>query len=235
MSPRIRHTGPSPIKSRPTRKASASPRGLADAFRVGRDFIGDGPVCLILGDNIFYGHQLGKRLQAASRLDRGARIFGYRVEDPGRYGVVEMGEEGRVLSIEEKPQNPKSDYAVTGLYFYDSRVVEIAENLVPSPRGELEITDVNLEYMRRGELGVELLGRGYAWLDTGTPDSMAEAASFVAAVERRQGLKISCVEEIAFTRGFISPDRFRALAEEMPESAYGRYLKKRALDPGMKD
>jgi len=202
----------------------ATPRGLADAFIVGRDFVGDDPSCLILGDNIFYGHGLTESLQRAAKRDDGATVFAYRVHDPERYGVVEIGENGRALSIEEKPADPKSNFAVTGLYFYDREVADIAANLKPSKRGELEITDVNRIYLERGKLQVEQLGRGYAWFDTGTQESLLAAASFVGAVELRQGLKIACPEEVAYYMGGIDAARVRELAAKLKNSAYGRYL-----------
>ena len=180
------------------------PEGLAQAFIIGKSFIGDGPVCLILGDNIFYGHNLTDTLQRALKLKKGGLIFGYLVRDPERYGVVEFDPQNNVISIEEKPKKPKSNYAVPGLYFYDNDVINIAGNLKPSARGELEITDINLAYLRRGKLQVELLGRGYAWLDTGTQEALQQAASYVQAIQQRQGLKIACPEEIAYRRGYIS-------------------------------
>jgi len=200
------------------------PAGLAQAFLIGEDFIGDDPVCLILGDNIFYGHDLQFALETAGGSDRGATVFAYYVRDPQRYGVVNFDDEGRPIAIEEKPAQPKSNYAVTGLYFYDNRVIEIARNLKPSPRGELEITDVNRVYLERGELRVEFLGRGSAWLDTGTPTSLLQAASFIEAVEQRQGLKISCPEEIAWRLGYIEVEQLRQLAEPLKNNAYGEYL-----------
>jgi glucose-1-phosphate thymidylyltransferase len=201
-----------------------SPRGLADAFVVGADFVGDDTSCLILGDNIFYGHGLTETLQRAAARDQGATVFAYRVHDPERYGVVEIGEDGRALSIEEKPKDPKSSFAVTGLYFYDRSVVEIAEKLPPSKRGEIEITDVNRIYLERGSLHVEQLGRGYAWFDTGTQESLLAASSFVGAVELRQGLKIACPEEVAFRMGAIDAAQVRELARPLRNSTYGRYL-----------
>lgn len=200
------------------------PEGLAQAFIIGRSFIGKDSVCLILGDNIFYGHNLTHVLKRTVQLERGGLIFGYLVRDPQRYGVVEFDLDGKVISIEEKPKKPKSNYAVPGLYFYDNDVVEIAAQLKPSARGELEITDVNLEYLRRGELHVELLGRGYAWLDTGTQEALQQAASYVQAIQDRQGLKISCVEEIAFRLGYINKRELADLASEMMGNEYGRYL-----------
>ena len=200
------------------------PEGLAQAFIIGRDFVGSDPVCLVLGDNIFYGQGLVKRLQAAAARSEGATVFAYWVRDPERYGVVAFDADGRATDIEEKPARPKSNFAVTGLYFYDADVVEIAANLKPSPRGELEITDVNRAYLERGDLRVEMLGRGAAWLDTGTHESLLQAAQFVEVVEARQGLKISCVEEIAWRMGFIDSAALRALAEPLAGNGYGRYL-----------
>lgn len=200
------------------------PEGLAQAFLIGKDFIGQEPVCLILGDNIFYGHRLSDILRESVKIDGGGLIFGYLVRDPQRYGVVEFDDEGRVVGIEEKPDQPKSSYAVPGLYMYSSDVVRIAEKLEPSPRGELEITDVNLAYLRRGQLRVELLGRGFAWLDTGTHEALQQAASYVEAIQDRQGLKIACVEEIAYRLGYIDEQRVRELAADMLKNDYGRYL-----------
>jgi len=208
----------------------AAPRGIAEAFLLGADFIGGDSVCLILGDNLFYG-KTGFLHEALGR-QRGATIFGYPVHDPERYGVVEFDDNGKVISIEEKPKRPKSKYAIPGLYCYDSRVVDIARRLEASARGELEITDVNKAYLDMGELHVQLLGRGMAWLDTGTPRSLLEAANFVATIENRQGLKIGCLEEIAFRMGFINIDRLRALAEELGTSEYGAYLKALVEDSG---
>ncbi|HEY0371681.1 MAG TPA: sugar phosphate nucleotidyltransferase, partial [Thermoanaerobaculia bacterium] len=201
-----------------------SPRGLADAFIVGRDFVGDDTSCLILGDNIFYGHGLTETLQRAAARESGATVFAYRVHDPERYGVVEIGEGGRALSIEEKPKDPKSNFAVTGLYFYDKNVVEVAAKLPPSKRGELEITDVNRIYLEHGNLHVEQLGRGYAWFDTGTQESLLAASNFVGAVELRQGLKIACPEEVAYFMGAIDGPQLRELARPLRNSTYGRYL-----------
>lgn len=200
------------------------PGGLAQAFLVGEDFIAGEPVCLILGDNIFFGQGLPSLLQATTRQTSGATVFAYYVADPERYGVVSFDDEGRVLNIEEKPSQPKSNYAVTGLYFYDASVVEIARGLKPSPRGELEITDVNLAYLRRGDLRVELLGRGSAWLDTGTHRSLLEASQFVEVIESRQRLKISCPEEIAWRMGYIDSAQLERLAEPLAKSDYGAYL-----------
>ncbi|MCY3905539.1 MAG: glucose-1-phosphate thymidylyltransferase RfbA [Caldilineaceae bacterium] len=200
------------------------PRGIADAFVVGRDFVGRSSVCLALGDNIFYGHGLPEKLQAAAALKQGALIFAYPVSDPSRYGVVEFDAAGKALSIEEKPTRPRSNFAVPGVYFYDNRVVEIAPRLEPSARGEIEITDINNFYLERGELQVETLGRGFAWLDAGTHESLLQAANFVHALQERQGMMISCPEEIALRRGFISRDQFRAQAEALQTNRYGHYL-----------
>jgi glucose-1-phosphate thymidylyltransferase len=204
--------------------AQAEPRGLAEAFLVNPDFIGRDPVCLILGDNIFYGQGLPAKLQKAAQLEQGALIFAYPVRDPERYGVVEFDETSKALSIEEKPQKPRSHYAVPGLYFYDNSVVEVARNLKPSPRGELEITDVNQVYLDRGELRVDVMGRGIAWLDAGTHESLLQAANYVQAVEERQGMMISCPEEIAYRRGFIGKKELRRLAERYRGNQYGAYL-----------
>lgn len=201
------------------------PKGIAQAFVIAEDFIGKEPVCLVLGDNIFHGHGLPEILKRASGLQRGGLVFGYAVQDPERYGVVEFDAEGKVLSIEEKPRVPKSRYAVPGIYFYDAGVVEIAKGLKPSARGELEITDVNLEYLRRGALRVELLGRGFAWLDTGTVDSLMAASSFIQTIQERQGLQVSCVEEIAWREGFIDSARLLELAKGLEKNGYGRYLR----------
>jgi glucose-1-phosphate thymidylyltransferase len=205
--------------------AQDRPRGLADAFIVGRDFIGADNVALILGDNIFYGHGLPEMMAKATARAKGATIFGYVVSDPERYGVLEMDASGKALSIEEKPKAPKSNYAVTGLYFYDNEVVEIAAAIRPSARGELEITDVNRAYLQRGLLRVELMGRGYAWLDTGTHASLIEAAQYVQIIEQRQGLRIACPEEIAFRLGLISAEQLLAAAKAHDKSGYGRYLR----------
>ena len=204
------------------------PRGLADAFIVGKDFIGNDPVALVLGDNIFYGQSFSKVLRAVAdrtSSEPGATIFGYYVRDPREYGVVEFDAQGKAISIEEKPVNPKSNYAVPGLYFYDNDVVDIAANVKPSARGEIEITSVNNEYLSRGNLHVETLGRGFAWLDTGNHDSLLDAADFVAAFQKRQGLYISCIEEIAFKRGFIDKEQLLKLSEPLIKTAYGQYLR----------
>jgi glucose-1-phosphate thymidylyltransferase len=200
------------------------PEGLAQAFIIGREFIGDHPSCLILGDNIFYGHGFLDSLRRAAGHDKGATIFGYWVRDPERYGVVEFDSTGKAISIEEKPGIPKSNYAVPGLYFYDNQVSSIASELRPSARGELEITDINMTYLRKNQLRVERLGRGIAWLDTGTYESMVQAINFVHAIEQRQGLKVACLEEIAYRMGYISADQLERLATNMKESAYGQYL-----------
>ena len=208
-----------------------SPDGLAQAFIIGKDFIGDDSVCLVLGDNIFYGHgfeDLVKQARENVESKGNATVFGYYVNDPERYGVAEFDKTGKVLSIEEKPENPKSNYAVVGLYFYPNSVIEIAENIKPSARGELEITSVNEEYLNRSELMVNIMGRGYAWLDTGTHDSLAEAGEFVKALEKRQGLKIGCIEENSLEQGFISQEQAMILGEELSKTEYGQYLIKRA-------
>ena len=201
-----------------------TPGGLAEAFLIGERFIGDQGVCLVLGDNIFYGQGLAKRLQAAAARGQGATVFAYWVRDPERYGVVEFDASGRAVSLEEKPRQPRSNYAVTGLYFYDNRVVEIARGLERSARGELEITDLNRRYLERGELNVELLGRGTAWLDTGTHESLLQASTFVQVVEQRQGLRIACPEEVAWRMGFIGDDDLRRIAQPLARSGYGEYL-----------
>lgn len=201
-----------------------SPDGLAQAFIIGAPFIGKDPACLVLGDNIFFGHGLPEMLVRASQRKRGATVFGYSVKDPERYGVVNFDEQGRALDIEEKPAKPKSHYAVTGLYFYDNDVVSIAKNIKPSPRGELEITDVNKSYLKRGDLHVERMGRGFAWLDTGTHESLVDAANYVRVVQERQGLQIACPEEIAFSQGYITGQQLEKLAQPYAKSQYGQYL-----------
>ena len=208
-------------------KEQPHPGGIAEAFILGQKFIGDDNVCLVLGDNIFYGHGFTEMLKKAShdiKTKGGATVFGYYVNDPERYGVVEFDEHGKVLSIEEKPKSPKSKYAVTGLYFYDNKVVKISKNIEPSRRGEIEITDVNREYLKRGELRVELMGRGYAWLDTGTHESLLEAGEFIATIEKRQGLKIACIEEIAYKLGYIDKEQLAKLAQNLNHNEYGKYL-----------
>jgi glucose-1-phosphate thymidylyltransferase len=201
-----------------------SPDGLAQAFIIGRDFIGDSPSALVLGDNIFHGHDLVKQLQSANARTSGASVFAYHVHDPERYGVVEFDAQRRAVSIEEKPTRPKSSYAVTGLYFYDEQVCDIAASIRPSARGELEITDVNRQYLAQGQLSVELMGRGYAWLDTSTHDSLLEAASFIATLQKRQGLQVACPEEIAYRQGWIDAAVLQALAEPLRKNGYGQYL-----------
>jgi len=201
------------------------PEGLAQAFILGRDFLAGGPACLVLGDNILYGHGLSETLQRSARLQRGARIFGYWVRDPRSYGVVEFDGDGRALSLEEKPAEPRSNYAVPGLYFYGPDVCELSADLEPSARGELEITDLNRRYLERGELEVEMLGRGYAWLDAGTHKSLIEASSFIQAIEERQGLKVGCLQEIAWRQGWITTDEFRTEVEAAGKSSYGDYLR----------
>jgi glucose-1-phosphate thymidylyltransferase len=201
-----------------------SPDGLAQAFLIGEEFIGDENVCLVLGDNIFFGHQFTENLEEAAARKTGATVFGYHVTDPERFGVVEFDDAGKAISIEEKPANPKSNYAVTGLYFYDNDVIEIAKSIKPSHRGELEITDVNNAYLERGDLHVSVLGRGFAWLDTGTHDSLIQAGSFVQTVEKRQGFKVACLEEIAYHSGWITEQQLRQQGEELKKTGYGQYL-----------
>lgn len=205
-------------------KIQPSPDGLAQAFILGEEFIGDENVCLILGDNIFYGYNFRKIVEESAKLEDGAIVFGYYVKDPQRYGVVEFNEERKVISIEEKPQKPKSSYAVTGLYFYSNDVVNKAKSLKPSARGELEITDLNRLYLEENRLDVQLLGRGFAWLDTGTHDSLLQASNFIATIEQRQGLKVSCIEEIAYKKGFISREQLLELAKPLSKNQYGEYL-----------
>ncbi|QDE98415.1 glucose-1-phosphate thymidylyltransferase RfbA [Myxococcus xanthus] len=208
------------------------PEGLAQAFVIGREFVGGDSVSLVLGDNIFYGHGLSELVKRAASRASGATVFGYYVKDPERYGVVELDAKNRAVSLEEKPLKPKSNYAVTGLYFYDNQVLDIAAGLKPSKRGELEITDVNAEYLRRGQLDVELMGRGYAWLDTGTHESLMQASNFIEIIERRQGLKVSCPEEIAFRMGYIGAQQLLTLAEPMLKNDYGQYLRALAENRG---
>jgi len=205
-------------------KIQKEPRGLADAFIVGEEFIGNDNVSLLLGDNVFYGHGFVDTLQKTSQLDEGAVIFGYYVNTPDQFGVIEFDENKKVLSIEEKPKKPKSNYAIPGMYFYDNTVIEVAKNIKPSHRGEIEITDVNIHYLKQGNLNVELLGRGVAWLDTGTPDGMMEASDLVRTVQKRQGLYIACIEEIAYSNGFIDKTQLLDLAKEMEKTEYGQYL-----------
>jgi glucose-1-phosphate thymidylyltransferase len=209
-----------------------SPDGLAQAFLIGRDFVGQDSCALVLGDNIFYGSELSRTLQEAAARSTGATVFGYHVQNPGAYGVVEFGQDGRVISIEEKPARPRSNYAVTGLYFYDNRVLDIARDIRPSARGELEITDVNARYLELGELEVKLLGRGTAWLDTGTPEALLQASLFVETIEQRQDLKIACPEEIAYRMDFIDEEAVRRLAEPLRKNAYGQYLLRMLQEPG---
>ncbi|TDK66536.1 glucose-1-phosphate thymidylyltransferase RfbA [Sapientia aquatica] len=201
-----------------------SPDGLAQAFIIGKEFIGDCPTALVLGDNIFYGHNLEQQLKAATQQDQGATVFAYHVQDPERYGVVAFDADGQATSLEEKPLKPKSNYAVTGLYFYDNDVIEIASNLKPSARGELEITDVNRIYLERKKLNVEIMGRGYAWLDTGTHESLMEASNFIQTIENRQGLKVACPEEIAYRKGFINAEQLTKLAQPLAKNGYGQYM-----------
>ncbi|HAV1785293.1 TPA: glucose-1-phosphate thymidylyltransferase RfbA [Enterobacter hormaechei subsp. steigerwaltii] len=205
-------------------KVQPSPDGLAQAFILGEEFIGEDNCALVLGDNIFYGHDLPRLLEGAASQQEGATVFAYHVSDPERYGVVEFDKDGTAIGLEEKPQQPKSNYAITGLYFYDNDVIEMAKSLMPSERGELEITDINRIYMQQGRLSVAMMRRGYAWLDTGTHQSMIEASNFIATIEERQGLKVSCPEEIAFRRGFIDAEQLRALAEPLKKTGYGQYL-----------
>ncbi len=213
-----------------TYKVQEAPNGLAEAFIIGEEFIGDKKVALVLGDNIFYGQGFTNSVRNAAALEKGAVIFGYPVNDPERYGVVEFDETGKVISIEEKPTNPKSKFAVPGLYFYDNNVVEIAKSITPSARGELEITAVNEVYLKKGQLEVELFSRGMAWLDTGTYDSLIEAGNFVETIQKRQGLYVSCIEEIAYNMGFITKEQLLALAEPLQKTAYGQYLISRAQE-----
>ncbi|MCJ8524151.1 glucose-1-phosphate thymidylyltransferase RfbA [Enterobacter hormaechei] len=205
-------------------KVQPSPDGLAQAFILGEEFIGEDNCALVLGDNIFYGHDLPRLLEGAASQQEGATVFAYHVSDPERYGVVEFDKDGTAIGLEEKPQQPKSNYALTGLYFYDNDVIEMAKSLTPSERGELEITDINRIYMQQGRLSVAMMRRGYAWLDTGTHQSMIEASNFIATIEERQGLKVSCPEEIAFRRGFIDAEQLRVLAEPLKKTGYGQYL-----------
>jgi glucose-1-phosphate thymidylyltransferase len=206
-------------------KEQPKPEGIAQAFIIGEKFIGNDSVCLILGDNLFYGHSLSKTLQNMAQLTEGAFVFGYWVTDPQRYGIVEFNEKMEAIGIEEKPKIPKSNYAVPGLYLYDNKVVEISKNLKPSARGELEITDVNIEYLKRKKLKVELLGRGYAWLDTGTPDSLLDASNYIATIERRQGLKIGCIEEVAYRMNYIDNEQLENIINQLPNNDYRDYLK----------
>lgn len=200
------------------------PNGLAEAFIIGERFIGQDSVCLVLGDNIYYGSGFSKLLQNAATNDTGATVFGYHVHDPERFGVVEFDDNMKVVSVEEKPKNPKSEYAITGLYFYDNKVIEIAKNIVPSSRGELEITDINQKYLEKNELNVELMGRGYAWLDTGTHESLLEASMFIETIEKRQNLKVACLEEIAYRMGYITKEKLIELAQPLKKNGYGQYL-----------
>ena len=205
-------------------KVQESPDGLAQAFLIGKEFIGDDSVCLILGDNIYYGSGLSKMLQRATLKEKGATVFGYHVQDPERFGVVEFDGNMKAISIEEKPEQPKSNFAVTGLYFYDNNVVEIAKNIKPSSRGELEITDVNKTYLEKGELNVEIMGRGFAWLDTGTHESLLEASTFIETIEKRQNLKVACLEEVAYRMGYITREQLISLAQPLKKSGYGQYM-----------
>ena len=202
----------------------ASPDGLAQAFIIGKDFVGNDPSALVLGDNIFYGHDLHRQLEQATSRESGATVFAYHVQDPERYGVVDFDKQGRATSLEEKPLSPKSNYAVTGLYFYDNQVLDMAANLIPSARGELEITDLNRLYLEQNQLSVEIMGRGYAWLDTGTHESLIEASNFIQTIEHRQGLKVCCPEEIAYFKGYITAEQLERLAQPLAKSAYGQYL-----------
>lgn len=212
-------------------KVQENPDGLAQAFIIGEEFIGDDSVCLILGDNIYYGSGLSKMLQRNATKEKGATVFGYHVNDPERFGVVEFDDDMHAISIEEKPEQPKSNYAVTGLYFYDNDVVEIAKNIKPSERGELEITDVNKVYLERGDLDVEIMGRGFAWLDTGTHESLLEAALYIETIEKRQNLKVACLEEIAYRMGYINREQLIDLAQELKKNEYGQYLLRLADQP----
>lgn len=205
-------------------KVQENPNGLAEAFVLGEDFIGDDSVCLILGDNIYYGSGLSQLVQRSAKKESGATVFGYQVHDPERFGVVEFDDNQHVISIEEKPEHPASNYAVTGIYFYDNQVVNIAKTMKPSPRGELEITDVNRVYLEKGQLDVELLGRGYAWLDTGTHESLHDAAGFIETVQKRQNLQVACIEEVAFRMGYIDKDQLIKLAQPLKKNAYGQYM-----------
>ncbi|MDI1276624.1 glucose-1-phosphate thymidylyltransferase RfbA [Methylobacter sp.] len=210
-----------------------SPDGLAQAFIIGKDFIGNAPSALVLGDNIFYGHDLQTQLEQAMGRKQGATVFAYHVQDPERYGVVAFDKQGRATSLEEKPASPKSNYAVTGLYFYDNQVVDIAADLKPSARGELEITDLNRIYLERDQLNVEIMGRGYAWLDTGTHESLIEASNFIETIEHRQGLKVACPEEIAYRKGFIDGNQLEKLVQSLAKSGYGKYLQRLLEDEGL--